>query len=68
MTAEKVIHDPLTGLYNRRHLYDMFDREITHAERKNEPVSVIISDADRFKEINDTSELLKGVAAYPAHG
>ena len=46
--------DPLTGLFNRRYLFETFDREIARANRNNDPISVMMLDIDHFKEINDT--------------
>ncbi|MEI7848226.1 MAG: GGDEF domain-containing protein, partial [Chloroflexota bacterium] len=51
---EQAIHDPLTGLYNRRYLNETIEREITRAKRENDVFSIIISDIDHFKMINDT--------------
>ena len=51
---EQALHDPLTGLYNRRFLNATTEREIARAKRENGQVSVIISDIDHFKQINDT--------------
>lgn len=53
--AEKLaITDPLTGLYNRRYLFDLAKREIERALRHNNPVALAIIDLDHFKLINDT--------------
>ncbi len=46
-------HDPLTGLYNRRHLNDVFVAEVHRALRMRHPFSVMLVDIDHFKEIND---------------
>ncbi len=46
--------DPLTGLYNRRFLEEMLDRQIAIAERYKQTLSVIMADIDHFKRINDT--------------
>lgn len=51
---EQSIRDPLTGLYNRRYLTETLGREIARAERENRPLSIVISDIDSFKLINDT--------------
>jgi len=51
---EQALRDPLTGLYNRRYLSETLDREIERAARENQPLSVLISDIDLFKMINDT--------------
>jgi len=45
--------DPLTGIYNRRGLFDAAEREIKIAERNKRPFSVIMFDIDYFKHIND---------------
>lgn len=46
--------DSLTGLYNRRKLDEMLAREFARMKRFGEPLSVIMVDADRFKNVNDT--------------
>jgi diguanylate cyclase (GGDEF)-like protein len=51
---EQAIHDPLTGLYNRRHMKDVLKQECARALRKGEPLSLVILDLDHLKEINDT--------------
>ncbi len=51
---EQAIHDPLTGLYNRRYLNKTLASEITRVERENNSLSVIMLDIDHFKMINDT--------------
>jgi diguanylate cyclase (GGDEF)-like protein len=45
--------DPLTKLYNRRHIQEYVDREIKAAWRYGSPLSLLMIDIDRFKEIND---------------
>lgn len=50
---EQVIRDPLTGLYNRRYLDEMLERELAHAIRENNPISFVMLDIDYFKDIND---------------
>ncbi len=50
---EQSTRDPLTGLYNRRFLEESLDRELISAFREGYPVSVIFSDIDHFKLIND---------------
>jgi diguanylate cyclase (GGDEF)-like protein len=57
---QQVIHDPLTSLYNRRYLDEMFDRELARAERHAQPISVILIDVDYFKSINDKYGHLAG--------
>jgi len=48
------IKDPLTGLYNRRFLTEMLDREIRRAVRAELPLGVLMLDLDHFKNFNDT--------------
>lgn len=53
--AQRLSHtDPLTGLYNYRHLKDLLRREINRSNRFGHPLCVIVMDLDRFKEVNDT--------------
>jgi diguanylate cyclase (GGDEF)-like protein len=47
------IVDPLTGLFNRRHMNTAFDRELQLASRNARPVGVLMFDVDRFKSVND---------------
>ncbi len=47
------IRDPLTGIYNRRHLQDLLPREIRRMERSGQPVAFLLIDVDFFKTIND---------------
>lgn len=47
------LHDPLTGLDNRRSLMERLREESERATRKNKPFALAIIDADRFKSIND---------------
>ncbi|MDQ6963630.1 MAG: EAL domain-containing protein [Mariprofundales bacterium] len=48
------IHDPLTGLYNRRHFDEMLHYEFGRSERHNHQFSVLYIDSDDFKVINDS--------------
>jgi diguanylate cyclase (GGDEF)-like protein len=45
--------DPLTGIYNRRGLFDLAERQLELALRHDQPLAVLIFDVDRFKNIND---------------
>jgi two-component system cell cycle response regulator len=53
-TIEMAVTDGLTGLHNRRyldsHLQTLFDRAVT----RRRSLSVMITDLDRFKNVNDT--------------
>jgi diguanylate cyclase (GGDEF)-like protein/PAS domain S-box-containing protein len=48
------IKDPLTGLYNRRYLTEMLDREIRRAVRSEQSLGILMLDLDHFKKFNDT--------------
>ncbi len=48
------ITDPLTLCYNRGYLNEHLLFEITRAQRYNHPLSVVLADIDRFKNVNDT--------------
>ena len=51
---ELSIHDPLTGLFNRRYLEEMLALEMIRAARKRYPIGIIMADIDHFKRFNDT--------------
>ncbi|HTW94695.1 MAG TPA: GGDEF domain-containing protein [Tepidisphaeraceae bacterium] len=46
--------DGLTGLYNRRSLDQLLEREVALADRHGHTLSLVMIDLDYFKEINDT--------------
>lgn len=48
------VTDPLTGVLNRRALYEAAERELARARRHTEPISVVYLDLDGLKEANDT--------------
>ncbi len=52
--------DPLSGLYNRRMMYEMFMREIERSRRYEDPFAVLLFDIDHFKTVNDTYGHLAG--------
>ena len=45
--------DPLTGLANRRCLFERIETEMAHALRSETPLSVAMIDLDHFSEYND---------------
>jgi diguanylate cyclase (GGDEF)-like protein len=51
---KQAITDPLTGVYNRRALFDLGKREVERAHRFRRPLTAIMLDIDCFKTINDT--------------
>jgi len=46
--------DSLTGVYNRRHLFELCQREFDRAQRYGRSLSVVMIDLDQFKAVNDT--------------
>lgn len=48
------VHDPLTGLHNRRQFNDILHYEIGRSERHKHEFSVLMLDLDDFKDINDS--------------
>jgi diguanylate cyclase (GGDEF)-like protein/PAS domain S-box-containing protein len=50
---EQAIHDPLTGLLNRRYLYECLPQMLLHALRAKHSLCVCMLDIDYFKRIND---------------
>ncbi|WP_282025497.1 sensor domain-containing diguanylate cyclase [Limimaricola cinnabarinus] len=51
---DRSIRDPLTGLYNRRHLTETLRRQLDRASREDRPLSILSIDVDHFKRFNDT--------------
>lgn len=51
----RLVHrDPLTGLFNRRSLFEHAAREQARCERYGVPLSLVMLDIDGFKAVNDT--------------
>lgn len=50
----QALHDPLTDLPNRKLLHNRLQQEILRGERTSKQLVLIMSDLNRFKEINDT--------------
>jgi diguanylate cyclase (GGDEF)-like protein/putative nucleotidyltransferase with HDIG domain len=53
-TQEDSLTDPLTGLPNTRSMFMHLTRELARAERLLSEVSLLVTDVDHFKDINDT--------------
>ncbi len=66
---EQATRDPLTGLYNRRFLDAIVDREIARCHRDNQYMVIMMIDVDHFKHVNDTyghpggDEVLRALSA-----
>ncbi|MGH9675134.1 MAG: GGDEF domain-containing protein, partial [Bryobacteraceae bacterium] len=50
---EQATRDSLTGLWNRRAILEMLDRELSRAMRDHDSLGVVLGDLDHFKSIND---------------
>ncbi len=51
---ELAIVDELTGVYNRRGLFQLGEHEVSRALRYARPLAAIMLDLDHFKRVNDT--------------
>jgi len=47
------VHDPLTGLLNRRGLHEALERALSLASRDAAPLALMFIDLDDFKRAND---------------
>jgi diguanylate cyclase (GGDEF)-like protein len=65
---QQALVDSLTGLANRRLCTAALEKELARAERFGEPLALVLTDIDDFKDINDRwghptgDEVLKAVA------
>jgi two-component system cell cycle response regulator len=50
---EQATRDALTGLWNRRAIYDILQNELARSSRTSEPLIVLMADLDGFKPVND---------------
>jgi diguanylate cyclase (GGDEF)-like protein len=48
------LRDGLTGLYNRRFLDEMLERDLAKLKRDNKAAALMLLDVDHFKRFNDT--------------
>ena len=62
------IRDPLTTLYNRRHLEEFLLKLIHQSERNKTPIAILMLDIDFFKKINDTQGHTAGDAVLKKLG
>jgi diguanylate cyclase len=56
---ELSLRDPLTQLYNRRHLMERLEAELARV-RRGRPLAVVMVDLDRFKRVNDETGHQRG--------
>ncbi|MBE2250256.1 MAG: diguanylate cyclase [Myxococcus sp.] len=62
-TVELSMTDALTGVPNRRHLFQQLEAEVNRARRYGTPVSLVMIDIDHFKHLNDAAGHAAGDAA-----
>jgi diguanylate cyclase (GGDEF)-like protein len=48
-----IFEDELTGIYNRRFLYRCLESKVQWTALDKQPVSLIMLDVDKFKQVND---------------
>ena len=65
-THALTVRDPLTGVFNRRHLEERLWAEAAFARRHRAPLSLLLLDIDHFKGINDQHGHSAGDAALVA--
>jgi len=58
--SDSAINDSLTGIKNRRSLLQVAEHEFERSNRYDTPISIIMLDIDKFKQINDTCGHLAG--------
>jgi diguanylate cyclase (GGDEF)-like protein len=69
---DQAIVDPLTGIFNRRHMERCLRDAIERKRRNSAPASLLLIDVDRFKRINDQfghatgDSVLKGIVSLVA--
>jgi diguanylate cyclase (GGDEF)-like protein/PAS domain S-box-containing protein len=67
-SSHLALHDPLTGLLNRRHMSQLLDKTLASFSLQQRSCAIMLIDLDRFKQVNDTlghaagDALLKQVA------
>jgi diguanylate cyclase (GGDEF)-like protein len=51
---EQAVTDLLTGLYNRRYLWEHLKGEFSRARRRSTTIAAVMIDIDHFKRVNDS--------------
>ncbi|WP_350646807.1 sensor domain-containing diguanylate cyclase [Pseudomonas sp. HY13-MNA-CIBAN-0226] len=65
--ANLLTKDHLTGAVNRAHFFNLAEKEFARANRYGQSISIIMLDADHFKQVNDSwghpmgDEVLKSI-------
>ena len=58
--VETAYRDPLTDLHNRAAMENAFDQELDFANRHGLPMTVLMVDLDKFKQVNDQYSHIAG--------
>jgi diguanylate cyclase (GGDEF)-like protein len=67
--VDQAITDPLTGVFNRRHMESRLGEALESSRRRGAPASLLLIDIDHFKRINDEhgheagDRVLKGIVS-----
>lgn len=64
---EQAIRDPLTGLYNRRYFNETLSKEVGRSERYGYNIAFLMTDINRFKEVNDRYSHQTGQSTRRGH-
>ena len=65
---QAALHDPLTGLLNRRGISEKLERELNRSAYGSRPLAVAFLDLDGFKSVNDRLGHLEGDRCLAAVG
>jgi diguanylate cyclase (GGDEF)-like protein len=60
---DQAARDPLTGIWNRKTIFDVFHRELSRTERERSQMAIVMIDIDHFGNLNNTYGHLAGDAA-----
>jgi diguanylate cyclase (GGDEF)-like protein len=60
---QQALTDALTGCFNRRSFEMQLDKDLMMARRSHQPLSLVMLDLDRFKQLNDSAGHDAGDAA-----
>jgi len=57
---EQAMYDGLTGVWNRKGIFDILEKEMARSSRSGELLVLLMADLDGFKEVNDNLGHLAG--------